>query len=66
MAEKSLTQLDFCLSLVASLLEGHKCPTDRRHVATTRVLPMRLSNQAFPEPIREETPSGGHPPCEVC
>ena len=65
-AEKSPTQLDFRLSLVASLLEGHKCPTDRRHVASTRVLPMRLSDQAFPEPIREETLSGGHPPFEVC
>ena len=31
-AEKSLTQLDFCLSIVASLLEVHKCLVDRRHV----------------------------------
>ena len=66
MAEKSLTQLDFHFSLVASLLEGHKHPADRRHVAPIRVLPMRLSEQAFPEPIRKETPSGGCPQCEVC
>ena len=66
MAEKSLTQLDFHLSLVASLLEGHKHPADRRHVAPIRVLPTRLSERAFPEPIRKETPSGGCPQCEVC
>ena len=65
-AEKSLNQLDFRLSLVASLLEGHKRLVDRRHVAPTRVLPMRLSERAFPEPIRKETPSGGRPQCEVC
>ena len=65
-AEKSLTQLDFRLSIVASLLEGHKRLVDRRHVAPTRVLPMRLSERAFPEPIRKETPSGGRPQCEVC
>ena len=65
-AEKSLTQLDFCLSLVASLLEGHKRLVDRRHVEPTRVLPMRPSKRAFSEPIRKETPSRGHPQCEFC
>ena len=62
-AEKSLTQLDFHLSLVASLLEGNKHLVDRRHVAPTGVLAMRLSDHAFPEPIRKETPSGGRPQC---
>ena len=50
--EKTLTQLDFRLSLVASLLEGHKRLVDRRHVAPTKVLPMRLSEKTFPEPVR--------------
>ena len=65
-SEKTLTQLDFHLSLVASLLEGHKHLVDRRHVAPTRVVPMRLSEKTLTEPVRKETPSGGRPQCEVC
>ena len=65
-AEKSLTQLDFRLSLVASPLEGHKRPADRRHVLPTRVLPVRLSKRLFPKPIRKETSSGNRPQCKVC
>ena len=37
--------------MITSLLEGHKSPVDKRHVATTRVLFTRLINWAFSEPI---------------
>ena len=65
-AEKPLPQLDFRLSLVAGLLDGHKRPVDRRHIAPTTILPMRLSECGFPEPIPKDTPYGGRPQCEVC
>ena len=42
-AAKPLPQLDFRLSLVARLLEGHQPPVDKRHIAPTIVFPMRLS-----------------------
>ena len=32
-AEKPLPQLDFQLSLVAGLLDGHQQPVDGRHIA---------------------------------
>ena len=64
-SEKTLTQLDFRLSLVASLLEGHKHLVDRRHVAPTRVVPMRLGEKTLTEPVRKETSSGGRPQCEA-
>ena len=66
MAEKSIVHLDFRLSLFSSLLEGYKHPVDKRRVAPTTVLIMRLSEQVFSEPIKKETPSGGHQQCEVC
>ena len=64
-AEKPLPQLDFRLSLVAELL-GHQPPVDRRHSAPTTVLPMRLSERGFPEPIPKNTHYGGRPQCKVC
>ena len=65
-AEKPLPQLDFQLSLVAALLDGHKHPVDRRHIAPTTILPMRLSDCGFPEPVPKDTPYGGCSQCEVC
>ena len=54
-SSRPLNQLDFRIQIAAALLEGHTSPLDRRHVAPTRELPLRLSERAFPEPIPKET-----------
>ena len=63
---KPLPQLDFPLSLAARLLDGYKQPVDRRHIATTTVLPMKLSKHGFSEPVQKDTPYGGCSQCQVC
>ena len=59
-AEMPLPQLDFWLSLVARLLNGHQRPAERRDIAPTAVLPMRLSEHGYPEPVPKDTPYGEH------
>lgn len=64
---KPLSQLEFQLAVVSGLLKNHDpVRVDRRHLAPTRVLPLRLQERAFPEPIPSDTPYGGRPQCEVC
>ena len=64
---KPLNQLDFRIEIASGLLHGHiSPPLDRRHIAPTRELPLRLTERPFPEPVPKETPYGGRPQCEVC
>ena len=65
-APKPLTHMEFRLAVAASLLEGHIPRTDRRISATTRVLPLRMTERPFPECIPHDTKYGGCPQCEVC
>ena len=58
-AEKPLPQLDFQLSLVARILDGHQRPVHRRHIVPTTVLLMRLIEHRFPEPVPKDIPHGG-------
>lgn len=60
-SDRKMRQLDFRLSIISSLLEGHVPREDRRHYAPQRQLPLRLSERPFPEKI-----SKGRPVCEVC
>jgi hypothetical protein len=65
---KRISQFDFRLAVIGSLLEGHVPREDRRHYAPQRDLPVRLSERAFPERIPESinSTSKGRPLCEVC
>ena len=65
-ASKSMTQLDFRVAIISSLLEGHCLKVPQRYYAPTRELPMRLSERPFPERIPSDTAHGGRPRCEVC
>ena len=65
-ALKPLPHLEFCLSIAASLLEGHTPRIDRRLSAPACELPLRLTERAFPEKIPRNTPYRGCPQCEVC
>ena len=59
-------QLEFRLAVATSLLEGHTPRTDRRHIAPTTVLLLRLTERPFSEKIPKKTKSGGRVQCEVC
>ena len=61
-----INQLDFRVSIISSLLEGHTLNLPQRHYAPTRELPTRLSERPFPIKIVADTPHGGRPQCEVC
>ena len=57
----NITQLDSCLAVAKSLLEGLTRPSHRRHQSAPE-LPLRLTKRAFPEPV----PGGKRPDCKVC
>ena len=65
---KKLSQLDFRLSVISSLLEGHTPREDKRHYNPQRQLPLRLTERPFPEriPISSDSATKGRPLCEVC
>lgn len=65
-SEKQMSQLDFRIALISSMLEGHSPHIQHRYYATNRELPTRLSERPFPEKIVPDTPHGGRPQCEVC
>ena len=44
---KKLLQLDFRLSVISSLLEGHTPREDKRHYNPQRQLPLRLTARPF-------------------
>ena len=61
-----MSQMDFRVAIIASLLAGHSPKTPQRYYAPDRELPMRLSERPFPEKITSDTTHGGRPQCEVC
>ena len=65
-ANNNMSQLDFCVAVVSSLLTGHSPRAVNRHYAPTTELPMRLSERPFIERIPSETAHGGRPRCKLC
>ena len=65
-SEKKMSQLDFRISLITGLLEGHALqPANHYHNPNTD-LPRRLTERHFLEEVPSDTPYGGRPQCEVC
>ena len=59
--------LDFRISVAKYLLQKHQFRVDRRHVAPTSDLPLRLNERnTFPEKIEKNSEFGGRRLCEVC
>ena len=65
-AGKPLPQLDLRLSLVAELLDGHQRPVNRRDIAPTMVLLMRLIKHRFPKPVPKDTHYVECLHCKIC
>ena len=64
--DKPMSQLDFRVAVVSSLLAHHTPHITQRYYAPNRELPSRLMERPFPERIPSNTPSGGRPQCVVC
>ena len=65
-SEKPMTQLDFRVSIVSAMLDGHSPRVVQRFYAPNCKLPTRLSERPFSERISSDTAHGGRPQCEVC
>lgn len=67
-SDRRMSQLDFRLSIISSLLEGHVPREDKRRYAPERNLPLRLTERPFPEriPVSTDSTTKGRPLCEVC
>ena len=60
-ADSRMTKLEFRVAVAEGLLNGHERLAPRHHVAPQMSHPLRLTEQAFPEPIPKDTPYGGRP-----